>query len=126
MHLVVEVAADQDPPDCNLAAEAPIEDGLCQLIRCKAGNEAFPIGAKALKAREKVEILRPCRNVREPGAADHGLQGAIGKLPEEPSIRIDDVLRQICKAHGLRGEAPIFVSLGHAAKSLQGGFANCR
>lgn len=107
MHLVVEVAAHYDPPDSNLAAEAPIEDGLCQLIRREAGDEALTIGAETMKARENVEILAPRRNVRDAGMAHHGFQGAIGKLPEEPSIRIDDVLSQIGEAHGFRGDTPV-------------------
>src|SRR5262245_6787105 len=83
LHLVIEIAAHDHPPDGDLAAEPAVEDRLGELRRRQAGDEVRTFAAGLLQPRQQVEVAGARDHARVADVPDHGLQRALLELPEQ-------------------------------------------
>jgi len=80
--LVVDVAANKDPPDGDFSREPLVFDSLTQLLIGKSCDQLCPLSSQFFKVSQELHVLSASRDGRRSGVPNDRFERSRFELPE--------------------------------------------
>ncbi len=80
--LVVDVAADEDPPNGYSPAKSSVVYALTQLLIGKSCDQLCPLSSRSFKGSQELHVLFASRDGHRSGVPDDGFERSRFEFPE--------------------------------------------
>jgi hypothetical protein len=80
--LVVDVSADDDPPNGHFPTKSSVFDALTQLLIGKPCDQPRPLGSRFFKVSHELHVLFASRDGHRSGVPDDGFERSRFEFPE--------------------------------------------
>jgi hypothetical protein len=104
---VVEAPADDQPPEARATQDLRLLDFPREVL---LGHFRDPPRAQLPESRKLLRQRRPIARVGVSGRDDRPRPGRPGEVPEDPNVRIDEVLDDVDEGERSRRRPPFFIS----------------
>lgn len=121
MDFVIEVRADQNPPDRTVLAASVmvILNTFRQFVVSHVTDKLGSPLPHLHQLRDECVVLIASYNGHFPRIAGDDFDAWISEFAEQPFVGVNQVLGQVCNTHGFGRDPPILHSFRNDAKALQ-------